>query len=70
MLKKILLLMCLLVVFSGVASAEIYSEVDDFDKTKYIYSYIKKPGIERIEGFYIREIVFQKKLQRIMSNIH
>ena len=60
MLKKILLFICLLVALSGVASAKISSEVDDFDKTKYIQSYFK-PGIEKVEGLYIRELVFQKK---------
>ena len=61
MLKKILLLICLLVALSGVASAEIISEVDDFDNTKYIYSYFRLVG-EKTEDIRIKDLYFRKSI--------
>ena len=60
-LKKILLLMCLLVALSGVASAEIYSGIDDFDKTKYIFSHFKETIIKD-KGLNMQYLTFRKKI--------
>ena len=61
MLKKILLLMCLLVALSGVASAEIILEVDEFNETKYVYSCFEKPNIKE-KGIDLRNVIFRKHI--------
>ena len=60
MFKRILLLVCLLVALSGVAQAEIVSEVDTFDQTKYVYSYFKNPEFEKSKELKIKNLVFRK----------
>ena len=51
--------MCLLILLSGTAKAEIISEVDDFDKTKYIYSYVRLPGIKG-KDIEVKNLLFRK----------
>lgn len=54
-MKKTLLVMCLLVALSGTVQAEVFSEVDDFDKTKYVYSYFRLTDVS------MRDVVKERK---------
>ena len=44
-----------------VTKAEVISEVDNFDGTKYIYSYIKLSGMKE-KGIEIKELIFRKSI--------